>query len=313
MALLLLALRTFFVLMVVVEPWVTNGLSSPGTTFQRGGWSHHPLPGVGARDSSFDAQELEPLWKQSPRRRSPASVRDNEPPQDASKSLSSSSTPTTSSSSTTTTRNEARALWIESSLKYYDTITRGGLKAQRTAADSKYLKLAMENYFAREKIKMGKPHHAETIYRRLMEEMVPASSHGVQEEERAECDFSSLAVPTLLLALLLQREERFEDARTVFEGFVCIYNASGEEHHETCCCSARVFQAFALFEMKQENSQKAVRLMFRAIRIDKNLRPVLRWRKFQTALDTLYNSQRRPRSPQTIRAAVTSTENVPTF
>ena len=197
------------------------------------------------------------------------------------------------------THNEARTIWIEGSLKYYATITRGSRHSPRhqrddtesmAVVDPQYLKLAMENYFAREKIKMGKAHHAETIYRRLMEEMVP-HQHDQQEEP---CDFSSLAVPTLLLALLLQREERFDDARSVLEGFTYIFDSLGEKKQHKCCCSARVFQAYALFEMKQDNPQRAVQLMFRAIRLDKNLRPVLRWRQFRNAMDTMYHHHRLP-------------------
>jgi hypothetical protein len=165
-------------------------------------------------------------------------------------------------------------IWINNSLNYYNRITRG---AEHVQSSPLYLRSAMENYFARGKIKNGKPHHAETIYRRLVDEL----SRPLKEEE--DCDFSNLAVPTLLLALLLQREERYDDARTVFEGFSHVLLTSGKSHK--CCCSARVLQAHALFEMKQENPTRAVELIFRAVRMDKTLRPVLQWQQFQRAME----------------------------
>ncbi|KAL7580692.1 hypothetical protein ACA910_002200 [Epithemia clementina (nom. ined.)] len=211
-------------------------------------------------------------------------------------------------------KNEARSIWIESSLKYYATITRGrggGTNRNSMAAarekmktvDSQYLRLAMENYVAREKIKMGKAHHAETIYRRLMEEILPMDNDKPKRGQAASetCDFSSLAVPTLLLALLLQREERYDDTRSVLEGFCYVYDTfhissqDRHSHHHKCSCCARVFQAYALFEMKQDNPQKALQLLFRAIRMDRNLRPVLKWRQFRLAMDQLYNDHHRQR------------------
>jgi hypothetical protein len=164
--------------------------------------------------------------------------------------------------------------WINKSLNYYNRITRG---AEHVQTSPLYLRSAMDNYFARDKIKMGKAHHAETIYRRLVDEM----SHSLKEED--ECGLTSLAVPTLLLGLLLQREKRYEDARTVFEGFLHLLLASESSHK--CCCSARVLQAYALFEMKQENPARAVELILRAVRMDKTLRPVLRWQQFQRAIE----------------------------
>jgi hypothetical protein len=197
----------------------------------------------------------------------------------------------------------AKNEWINNSLQYYNRITRGAEHVQQSPT---YLKSAMENYFAREKIKNNKPQHAESIYRRLiMDEhthhhagAVAAAVVGVKEEEH-ECDFSNLAVPTLLLGLLLQREGRFNDARIVFEGFSHVLeeasnanyangngssSGGGTHHIHMCCCSARVLQAHALFEMKQDNPIKAVELMIYAIRMDKNLRPVLRWKLFRDAL-----------------------------
>ena len=174
----------------------------------------------------------------------------------------------------------AKNTWINNSIQYYNRITRGAEHVQQSPT---YLKSAMENYFALEKLRENKSHHAETIYRRLMDEFNPRNIRNMNGcSEVDQCNFSHLAVPTLLLGLLLQREERFDDARTVFEGFSHVLDAEGADHE--CCCTARVLQAHALFEMKQENPTKAVELILRAVRMDHNLRPVLRWKQFRDAM-----------------------------
>lgn len=194
----------------------------------------------------------------------------------------------------------AKNEWMNNSLRYYSQITRGSStgSVDTTAASSSsalqqqqqsptYLKSAMENYFAREKIKKNKPHHAERIYRKLLKDFSPK----VVEEE---CEFCHLAVPSLLLALLLQREGRINDARVVFDGFKHVLDQSmktssssskgGRHRIVACSCSARVLQANALFEMKQNNPIKAAELIIRAVRMDRTLRPVLRWKQFREAL-----------------------------
>jgi len=168
----------------------------------------------------------------------------------------------------------AKNQWVSNSLKYYNRITRGAEHVQESPT---YLKSAMENYFALEKLRQNKPHHAETIYRRLIYDFSPSNKSGQEV-----CDFSNLAVPTLLLGLLLQREERYEDARTVFDGFSHVLDEAGPNHE--CCCAARVLQAHALFEMKQDNPVRAAELIIRAVRMDRNLRPVLQWKLFRNAL-----------------------------
>ncbi|OEU07431.1 hypothetical protein FRACYDRAFT_251236 [Fragilariopsis cylindrus CCMP1102] len=189
----------------------------------------------------------------------------------------------------------AKNIWINNSLQYYNRITRGAEHVQQSPT---YLKSAMENYFAREKIKINKPEHAESIYRRLIKDehtthhagAIAAAVVGVsgeEEEEEHECKFSNLAVPTLLLGLLLQREGRFNDARIVFEGFSHVLEeasiANGTLHIQKCSCCARVLQAHALFEMKHNNPLKAVELIILAVQMDKKLRPVLRWKLFKDA------------------------------
>ena len=191
----------------------------------------------------------------------------------------------------------ARTEWISNSLQYYNRITRGAEHVQESPT---YLKSAMENYFALEKVRENKPHHAESIYRRLMEEFNPRNNPSAIRME--ECELSSLAVPTLLLGLLLQRENRFDDARTVFEGFSHILDEQGGDHK--CSCAARVLQAHALFEMKQENRVRAAELIIRAVRMDRNLRPVLRWKHFRDAMvEYKASRQARQQQPQTMMFA----------
>jgi len=188
--------------------------------------------------------------------------------------------------------------WIRNSVQYYNRITRGAEHVQQSPT---YLKSAMENYFALEKLRNNKPRHAETIYRRLMNELHPSNTNsntnGNHDDgctQHKDCEFSQLAVPTLLLGLLLQREGRFEDARTVFEGFSHALEQANNNTNKphACCCSARVLQAHALFEMKQDNPVRAVELIRRAIRMDRNLRPVLRWKLFRDAVAEYQTVQR---------------------
>lgn len=191
----------------------------------------------------------------------------------------------------------AKTEWISNSLQYYNRITRGAEHVQQSPT---YLRSAMENYFAHEKVKENNSNHAESIYRRLMDEFDPRNNPvGIRMEE---CEFSSLAVPTLLLGLLLQRENRFDDARTVFEGFSHILDEAGGNHK--CSCTARVLQAHALFEMKQENRVRAAELIIRAVRMDHNLRPVLRWKHFRDAMiEYKASRQARQQHPQTMMLA----------
>ena len=101
----------------------------------------------------------------------------------------------------------AKNEWIGNSLQYYNRITRGAEHVQQSPT---YLKSAMENYFALEKLRNNKPRHAETIYRRLMDEFNPRQGPFVTKPavdsmhaDAEECEFSQLAVPTLLLGVLL--------------------------------------------------------------------------------------------------------------
>ena len=56
-----------------------------------------------------------------------------------------------------------------------------------------------------------------------------------------------------------------------------------EGGEDECVCSAKVLQAFALFEMKQGNSLKSLQLVQKAVQLDPTLRPVLKWKQFRDA------------------------------
>ena len=112
----------------------------------------------------------------------------------------------------------------------------------------------------------------------------------------------------LLLTLLLQRKpNHVKETRAVFVEFFRIVTqdsnqdpASRHHHHhhhhrrrdrdgsssssfKECTCSAKVLQAFALFEMKQGRVKKAYSLAKMAVEMDPELEPLLRWKQFRVA------------------------------
>lgn len=56
---------------------------------------------------------------------------------------------------------------------------------------------------------------------------------------------------------------------------------------QTCSCSAKVLQAYALFEMKRGFSRKSLELLKQAVAMDENLKPVLGWKQFRDIEDEL--------------------------
>lgn len=173
--------------------------------------------------------------------------------------------------------------WVNSSVEYYSKVMREerrkGLgqvsQNQNPVQQEEFILMAKRHYFALRKIKDGKPFHAEQIYRKIIDEL----SH----EEDGTCDHAKLAVTTLLLALLLQRLGDFEETRSVFLHFFRISILNQEDGKE-CACSAKVLQAYALFEMKRGNPLKSLELVKRAIQFDKSLAPVLQWKQFRDAM-----------------------------
>ena len=175
-----------------------------------------------------------------------------------------------------------RTEWISRSVDYYSKVMREERRRNigqvANFDDPRYQEqfanLAKKHYFALRKIKSGNLHHAEWIYRKIINDL--------SREEQGECDHAKLAVTTLLLALLLQRMGDRKGTRSVFLNFFRI--AVLDNGETECACSAKVLQAFALFEMKQGNARKSLELVKRAIEFDHSLAPVLQWKQFRDVL-----------------------------
>jgi hypothetical protein len=205
------------------------------------------------------------------------------------------------SSSTTNSNSNKRALqlrkrqWVEQSVQYYSTIMRNesrrargqGINPNRESLDThkKNFTMAKKLYFARNKIKSGNLNHAETIYRKLINELI----REIEDEEEEHCDHAQLAVSTLLLALLLQRQKQTTETRDVFVRFFRIIHQNEKEGVE-CACSAKVVQAFALFEMKEGRKKKSYRLAQMAVKMDPELEPLLSWKQFRDVAETVHSS-----------------------
>lgn len=176
-------------------------------------------------------------------------------------------------------RDHIRRTWLDQSLLYYSKVMReerrralGQLTAIEEVRDEhpEYITLAEHHYFALRKVKDGKPHHAERIYRRILQQLQ-------KDEAEHKCDQAPRAVTTLLLALHMQRTGDAKKTRAVFVHFL-----RDIHHHEgECACSAKVLQAFALFEMKQGNELKSLELVQQAIQLDPSLQPILNWQQFR--------------------------------
>ena len=151
-----------------------------------------------------------------------------------------------------------------------------------SVVDKDFIGLATKHYYARVLIKMGKWECAERLYRRIIEELTYES-----EEAGENCDHTKLAVSTLLLALHMQRTGDVRATRSVFLRFFrrvafLEQNEDDEEGgHKKCACSAKVLQAYALFEMKNGIPKKSLEIIRRAVQMDEGLRPVLSWKQFR--------------------------------
>lgn len=198
--------------------------------------------------------------------------------------------------------------WIERSVQYYSTVMRkNNVSAQpqqhNTQIDSTtsisevpllangnddiiahhgkdFVGLANKHYYARFLIKRGKWDFAEKIYRRIIDELTSES------DDDDHCDHTKLAVSTLLLALHVQRTGDVKATRAVFINFfrrVALVKEGEEEEPHKCSCSAKVLQAYALFEMKNGHSAKSLEIIQRAVKMDEELSPVLGWKQFRDA------------------------------
>jgi tetratricopeptide (TPR) repeat protein len=178
-----------------------------------------------------------------------------------------------------TIRDHIRRAWLDQSLLYYSKVMReerrralGQLTVTEDATNEhpEYITLAEHHYFALRKVKDGKPHHAERIYRRILQQLQ-------RDEAEHKCDQAPRAVTTLLLALHMQRTGDAKKTRAVFVQFL----RDIQDHQGECACSAKVLQAFALFEMKQGNELKSLELVQQAIGLDPSLQPILNWQQFR--------------------------------
>jgi hypothetical protein len=178
-----------------------------------------------------------------------------------------------------TIRDRIRRAWLDQSLLYYSKVMREERRralGQLTVTDDatsehpEYITLAEHHYFALRKVKDGKPHHAERIYRRILQQLQ-------KDEAEHKCDQAPRAVTTLLLALHMQRTGDAKKTRAVFVQFL----RDIQDHEGECACSAKVLQAFALFEMKQGNELKSLELVQQAIQLDPSLQPILNWQQFR--------------------------------
>mmetsp|Transcript_13728 Transcript_13728/g.28988 ORF Transcript_13728/g.28988 Transcript_13728/m.28988 type:complete len:272 (+) Transcript_13728:307-1122(+) len=174
--------------------------------------------------------------------------------------------------------HNSRTEWISRSINYYSGVMKkpsnqkDSFVVDATPVDS-FVKLAMKHYQARLLVKQGKLETAERLYRRIIDEL--------RSDEEEDCDHAALAVSTLLLALHTQRTSNVKaDTRRVFNDFFRVVDL---DNNSSCACSARVLQAYALFEMKNGNQVFSLMLMKRAVDMDERLKPVLEWWQFREA------------------------------
>jgi len=208
--------------------------------------------------------------------------------------------------------------WLDRSLSYYSTVSRKDRRIAKGQWHPRKIhwtqhKISMTRanqlYHARQLIKLGKMDAAETIYRRLILELLDdkerpnraSSSNGsvpnhidrrrldvsYLQQQGDSCDVE-LAISTLLLALLLQRKGQVKETRKVFLQFFRDHNHHAENYK--CTCSAKVLQAFALFEMKQGNTRKAYSIAELAVQMDEELAPILQWKQFRDVVPMSHSS-----------------------
>ena len=111
------------------------------------------------------------------------------------------------------------------------------------------------------------------LYRRIINEL--------SSEDDGHCDHSKLAVSTLLLSLHMQRVGDTKGTRAVFLNFFRRVAMDEDDDEIECSCSAKVLQAYALFEMKNGHERKSLEIIKKAVQMDNELSPVLEWKQFR--------------------------------
>ncbi|CAJ1967117.1 unnamed protein product [Cylindrotheca closterium] len=159
-------------------------------------------------------------------------------------------------------------------MQYYTILSRERRRQSTGQEFSLDKTTAIKHYFALTKIRDGEHNQAEAIYRRIISEIM-------NEDEDGHCDHSKLAVTTLLLALHCQRMGDIKKARSVFLNFFREAIVGNEGHIDECACSAKVLGAFSLFEFKQGNKKKAYEIAQKAVELDRELMPLLKWKQFE--------------------------------
>lgn len=187
--------------------------------------------------------------------------------------------------------SQRKAEWIDRSVQYYSTLMRKkntiSISTQSIAAnndvntidsehDKEFVGRAIKHYYARHLVKNGRLEFAERLYRRIISDLT-------DEQTEHDCDHAKLAVSTLLLALHMQRTGDVEETRAVFLDFFRRVALTENEELHKCSCSAKVLQAYALFEMKNGNASKSLDIILTAVKMDEELRPVLKWKQFRDA------------------------------
>ncbi|KAL3945321.1 MAG: hypothetical protein SGBAC_000597 [Bacillariaceae sp.] len=170
--------------------------------------------------------------------------------------------------------NQLRKEFIDRSMIYYTKLTRERRRQSTGQEFSLDQTSAIKHYFALTKIRDGEFNHAEVIYRKIIEEIT-------NEDEDGHCDHSKLAVTTLLLALHCQRMGDIKKARSVFLDFFREAIVTNDDHIGECACSAKVLGAYAIFEMKQGHLSKSYQIAQKAVELDAELKPLLKWKQFE--------------------------------
>jgi hypothetical protein len=80
--------------------------------------------------------------------------------------------------------------------------------------------------------------------------------------------------------------------------FLRFFRIVGEDEVRECRCSAKVLQAFALFEMKQGHGLKSYFLALKAVALDESLAPVLRWKQFRDVGERIIGASKNTSSSQ---------------
>ena len=79
----------------------------------------------------------------------------------------------------------------------------------------------------------------------------------------------------------MQRVGDTKGTRAVFLNFFRRVAMDEDDDEIECSCSAKVLQAYALFEMKNGHERKSLEIIKKAVQMDNELSPVLGWKQFR--------------------------------